>query len=144
MRRGTLQHRRIGERGEHRLGGGVDRRERPLLAAAGGGEGESYEFDMAAFGKNFNLDILKVTYGIQALAKEDILSYNEMVFKPSTAMFTSSKKDLEDFENNYPHLEPVIKGLLRSYEGIYDFPVSIYESSLARFLRMDIISDSLK
>ncbi len=109
-----------------------------LQVAAGGGEGESYEFDMAAFGKNFNLDILKVTYGIQALAKEDILSYNEMVFKPSTVMFTSSKKDLEDFENNYPQLEPVIKGLLRSYEGIYDFPVSIYESSLARFLRMDI------
>ncbi|RYF87588.1 MAG: ATP-dependent DNA helicase RecQ, partial [Chitinophagaceae bacterium] len=109
-----------------------------LQVAAGGGEGESYEFDIAVFGKNFNLDILKVTYGIQALAKEDILSYNEIFFKPSTVMFIASKKDLEEFEKTNAQLEPVIKGLLRSYEGIYDFAVTVYEISLSRFLKMDI------
>lgn len=108
-----------------------------LQVAAGGGEGESYDFDMALFGKNFNLDILKVTYGIQALAKEDILTYNEMVFKPSTVMFTASKHDLAEFEKLQPALEPVIKALLRSYEGIYDFAVGISESSLARFIKTD-------
>ena len=36
-----------------------------------------------------------------------------------------------------PELEPVIKALLRSYEGIFDFPVTIYESLLARFLKAD-------
>ena len=108
-----------------------------LQVAAGGGEGESFDFDMAAFGKNFRLDILKVTYGIQALAKEDILSYNEIFFKPSTVMFTASKNDLEELEKTRPELEPIIKALLRSYEGIYDYAVSIYESSLARFLKMD-------
>ncbi|RYZ25136.1 MAG: ATP-dependent DNA helicase RecQ, partial [Sphingobacteriales bacterium] len=108
-----------------------------LQVAAGGGEGESYDFDMASFGKHFNLDIFKVTYGIQALAKEDILSYNELFFKASTVMFTASKTDLEDFEKLHPALEPVIKGLLRSYEGIFDFAVTVYESSLARFLKMD-------
>lgn len=108
-----------------------------LQVAAGGGEGESYDFDIASFGKNFNLDILKVTYGIQALAKEDILSYNEIFFKPSTVMFTASKNDLEEFEKLNPQLEPVIKALLRSYEGIFDFAVTVYETMLARFLKME-------
>ena len=106
-----------------------------LQVAAGGGEGESYDLDIADFGKYFNLNILKITYGIQVLAKEDILSYNEIFFKPSTVMFIASRSDLEEFEKLHPQLEPVIKALLRSYEGIYDFAVNIYESALARFLK---------
>jgi len=109
-----------------------------LQVAAGGGEGESFDFDIAGFGRYFKLDIVKVTYGIQALAKEDILSYNELFFIPSTVMFTASRADLETFEQLHPRFEPVIKGLLRSYEGIFDFAVNIYESTLARFLKMDI------
>lgn len=108
-----------------------------LQVAAGGGEGESYDFDMETFGKNFNLDIFKITYGIQALAKEDILTYNEVFFKPSTIQFTVSKNDLAEFEKMQPQLEPVIKALLRSYEGIYDYAVTIYETALARFLKME-------
>ena len=117
-----------------------------LQVAAGGGEGESYDLDIADFGKYFNLDILKVTYGIQALAKEDILSYNEMFFKPSTVLFIASRSDLEEFEKLHPQLEPVIKALLRSYEGIYDFAVNIYESTLARFLKTntDMVIAALK
>lgn len=110
-----------------------------LQVAAGGGEGETYDFDIAAFGKNFNLDILKITYGLQALAKEDIVTYNEMNFKPSTVIFCASKNDLAEFEKLYPSLEPVVKALLRSYEGIYDFAVNIFESSLARFLKTDTV-----
>lgn len=109
-----------------------------LQVAAGGGEGESFDFDIAEFGRLFKLDILKVTYGIQALAKEDLLSYNELLFRPSTIMFTAGKTDIAAFEQMHPSLEPVIKALLRSYEGIYDFAVTVYESMLARFLKTDI------
>jgi ATP-dependent DNA helicase RecQ len=109
-----------------------------LQVAAGGGEGETYDIDLAAFSKNFDLDILSVTYGIQALAKEDILSYNEMLFKSSTIAFSVQKRDLHEFEQMNPGLEPVIKALLRSYEGIFDFAVPVNETQLAKFLRMDI------
>lgn len=109
-----------------------------LQVAAGGGEGESYPVDIAEFSKKFNLDILSVTYGIQALAKEDILSYNEMLFKPSTVVFNVDKDDLYEFEKMNPSLEPIIKALLRTYEGIFDYPVNIYESQLAKFLRIDV------
>lgn len=106
-----------------------------LQVPAGIGEWQSFDFDIATFADNFKLNILQATYAIQALAKEDILSYNEIFFKPSTLVFTVFKNELEEFEMQQPELVPLIKGLLRSYEGIFDYPVTIYETLLAKFLK---------
>lgn len=111
-----------------------------LQVAAGGGEYESYNFDIGLFCKDFNLDILTVTYGLQALAKENLITFNESSFKPSTVEFTVNKNDLMEFERVNPLLEPLIKTLLRTYEGIFDYPVSVYESQLAKILKIDIVS----
>jgi ATP-dependent DNA helicase RecQ len=105
-----------------------------LQVAAGGGEGNSYDFDMAVFAQRFKINILEATYGIQAIAQQEILSFNEIFFKPSTVFFTASKKGLEDFVSIYPELDEIIKALLRSYEGIFDYPTTIYEGLLAKFL----------
>ena len=105
-----------------------------LQIPAGNGEFKSYDFDIATFTDHFKLNMLQATYGIQALAKEDLLSYNEMFFRPPSIVFKSTKTDLEEFEKLYPQHENLIKGLLRSYEGIFDFPVTIYESAIARFI----------
>ena len=50
-------------------------------------------------------------------------------------VFTTSREQLEDFEKQFPQLEQTIKGLLRSYEGIFDYPGNINENELAKFLR---------
>jgi ATP-dependent DNA helicase RecQ len=113
-----------------------------LQIAAGSGEGMNYDFDIAAFTTAFKLNILNTTYAIKALEQEDILSFNEMVFKPSTVLVTANRNDLTEFEKTHPELEPVIKGLLRSYEGIFDFPATVYETQLAKFLKQDI--DAIK
>jgi ATP-dependent DNA helicase RecQ len=78
---------------------------------------------------------LEATYGIQALAQEGLISYNEFVFKNSQVEFTMNKTDLQEFEVQHPELEYVVKGLLRSYEGIFDSPTNIYETVLAKFLK---------
>jgi len=96
-----------------------------LQVPAGYGEGISYDFDLAAFASYFKINILEATYGIQALGQQGILSFNEIFFRPSSASFTVSKNDLHDFEQQYPDLEPIIKALLRSYEGIFDYPTNI-------------------
>jgi ATP-dependent DNA helicase RecQ len=108
-----------------------------LQIPAGNGEGLSYDFDIAIFAAAFKLNILNVTYAIKALEQEDNISFNEMVFKPSTVLVTANRNDLTEFEKMQPHLEPTIKGLLRSYEGIFDFPATVYESQLAKFLKQD-------
>lgn len=113
-----------------------------LQIPAGSGEGISYDFDIAAFSTAFKLNILTASYAIKALEQEDIFSFNEVFFKPSSVVFTTDKEELEDFENQYPHLEPLLKGLLRSYEGVFDFPATVYETKLAKFLQTDV--ESLK
>jgi ATP-dependent DNA helicase RecQ len=109
-----------------------------LQIPAGYGEGISYDFDLATFASAFKLNILTATYAIKALEQDDIISFNEVFFKPSTVVFTTNREELTDFEKQYPVLEPLLKGLLRSYEGIFDFPATVYESHLAKFMQVDI------
>lgn len=109
-----------------------------LQIAAGTGEGMSYDFDISLFSTAFKLNILTATYAIKVLEQEDIISFNEVFFKPSTVVFTTNREELTDFEKQNPALEPLIKGLLRSYEGIFDFPATVYESKLAKFLQSGI------
>ena len=113
-----------------------------LQVAAGSGEGMNYDFDIAAFAAAFKINILIATYAIKALEQENIISFNEVFFKPSTVVFTTNREELTDFEDQNPALEPLLKGLLRSYEGIFDFPATVYESKLAKFIQTDI--ESLK
>jgi ATP-dependent DNA helicase RecQ len=113
-----------------------------LQIAAGSGEGVNFDFDIAVFAKAFKLNILTATYAIKALEQEDIISFNEMVFKPSTVLFTANRDDLTEFEKMHSEAEPLLKGLLRSYEGIFDYPATVYESQLAKFIKTD--TDTIK
>lgn len=105
-----------------------------LQVAAGSGEGVSYDFDLATFAAAFKINILTATYAVKTLEQENILTFNEVFFKPSTIVFICEKNELNEFEQQHPQLELVIKGLLRSYEGIFDFATTIYETQLANFI----------
>jgi ATP-dependent DNA helicase RecQ len=106
-----------------------------LQVAAGSGEGNSFDFDMASFSAAFTINILTATYAIKTLEQEEILRFNEVFFKPSTIAFNTDRQQLEDFEKQFPQFENLIKGLLRSYEGIFDYPTNIYETELAQFVK---------
>jgi hypothetical protein len=103
-----------------------------LQVPAGIGEGQSFDFDIVDFATNFKWNVLQATYGLQAIAQEGLLYFNEQNFKPSKIVFTTSKEALYDFEHNNPTLEPIIKALLRSYEGIFDYPTNIHETRIAK------------
>ena len=109
-----------------------------LQVAAGAGEGLSFDFDMQSFSNSFKINVLTANYVLKTLEQEGFISYNESMFKPSSLIFTTEKNELEDFEKSNPSLEPVIKGLLRSYGGIFDFPVNISELHLAKFTRKKV------
>ncbi len=109
-----------------------------LQIAAGSGEYVNYDFDIATFANAFQLNILTVTYAIKALEQEAVLSLSEIIFKPSTFFFTASRTDLAEFEQLHPQLDIVIKGLLRSSAGVFDYPVTIYETQLAKFIGQDV------
>jgi ATP-dependent DNA helicase RecQ len=102
------------------------------------GEGIYYDFDLADFALKFQLDAYKVGYCLKTLEQEEIIAYSETVFLPSTIVFTTNKRDLEQFQESNPKSEPVIKGLLRSYGGVFDFPCQVNENHFARFIKKDV------
>ncbi|MGH2649236.1 MAG: RecQ family ATP-dependent DNA helicase, partial [Ginsengibacter sp.] len=101
---------------------------------SGSGENLSFDFDINDFVKKFKLDAFTVINVLKILEQEELISYSDQFFSPSTIVFTTDKLELELFEKTYPQYDPVIKGLLRSYEGIFDYPSSINETHLAKFI----------
>ncbi|MFL9481205.1 ATP-dependent DNA helicase RecQ [Chitinophagaceae bacterium LWZ2-11] len=116
-----------------------------LQIPVGIGEGTYHDFDLTAFVKNFDLDSRTVVNTLKVLEQEGHLAFSENIFLPARVMFTVYKTQLEDFETAHPDLEPIIKCLLRTYEGIYDNSVSVFERQIAKLLRLpsDLINKQL-
>lgn len=106
-----------------------------LQIPAGNGEGISYDFDLAGFTAAFKNDILTTTYAIKVLEQEGIVVFSDSFYKPSSLVFTCGREELNEFEEQHQLLDVMIKALLRSYEGIFDFPANINEMHLAKFTR---------
>jgi ATP-dependent DNA helicase RecQ len=117
-----------------------------LQVPSASGEGDYYDFDMNDFIKKFSHDAQLALYSLRALEQEQLLSFNEQAFLSSRVQFTTNKDALYEFESKYPELEPIIKVLLRTYEGIFDQPVFIYEKGIAYILKKDVqfVTDALK
>ncbi|GAB3413961.1 RecQ family ATP-dependent DNA helicase [Niabella aquatica] len=108
-----------------------------LQLPEGEAPGESYDFNLKDFIKKFRVDVQTTIYGLKALEQDGWLSFNEQVFAPATVRFTIYKDDLYEYEKRHQDYEPLIKILLRTYEGIYDYPVAISERYIAYLLKYD-------
>jgi ATP-dependent DNA helicase RecQ len=75
---------------------------------------------------------------LKALEQDGWLAFNEQVFLPSSVGFTTNKDYLYSFETEHPQLEPMIKTLLRAYEGIFDQPVQVSEKMMAGLMKSDV------
>ncbi len=109
-----------------------------LQIPVGAGEGMYYDFNLHEFIKNFQLDVSAAINTLKMLELEGYISFNETIFLPSTINFTARKELLFQFEQAHPQLEPVIKSLLRTYEGIYDNKVSINEKLVSRLTKIPV------
>lgn len=105
--------------------------------SSGKGEGLSYDFDINTFVKNFNLESFVVNNVLKILEQEELITYSEQFFSPPKIVFTTNRGEIEIFEKSYPQYDEIIKGVLRSYEGVFDFPATISEDQLSRFLSLD-------
>jgi ATP-dependent DNA helicase RecQ len=108
-----------------------------LQIPSGTGEGQYYDFDITDFVKKFKLDSYTVLYSLKSLEQGEWLSFNEQVFLPSRVQFTTNKEYLYQFEKDQPQLEPLIKTMLRAYEGIFEYPASISENILGHLLKKE-------
>jgi ATP-dependent DNA helicase RecQ len=108
-----------------------------LQLPVGSGEGQYFDFDITIFSEKHKQDPITTINALTTLAAEGYLSFNESVFLPSRLSFQCSKEYLYKFENEQPKLEPLIKALLRTYEGVFDNEVNINERTIARMLNIE-------
>lgn len=115
-----------------------------LQVPIGSIEGVYYDFDINDFVKRFSINITLAFSVLRILEQEGFLQLSESVFMPSRAEFVRDRDGLYDYEQINPDMEPLIKTLLRTYEGIFDNPVPIFERQLAKLMRIaeqDVIHD---
>ncbi|MBI3718317.1 MAG: RecQ family ATP-dependent DNA helicase [Sphingobacteriales bacterium] len=104
-----------------------------LQVATNSGEEVFFDFDLNDFLKKFKLNIHTVVYSLKALEQEAFVSFSEQIFLPARVQFVCNKDYLREVESSHPELTITIKGLLRSYEGIFDVAAIVSEKQLAHF-----------
>ncbi|MBL7698472.1 MAG: RecQ family ATP-dependent DNA helicase [Chitinophagaceae bacterium] len=109
-----------------------------LQVPAGSGQGNYYEIDLSKFISDFKLKSNVALSAMKILEQEEVLYFSEQVFIQSKIEVLADRRRLLEFEEEQEKLEPVLKTLLRTYEGVTDQPVNINERVLAVALKKDI------
>ena len=85
--------------------------------AVGSGLMSSFDFDLAAFSKNYKLQPLEVHHAIKRLEAEGYVQLNEGYYMPSRLMLLPDNQALYEFQLANPDHDRLIRMLLRLYGG---------------------------
>lgn len=102
-----------------------------LQIPAGTGEGQTFDFDLPLFCTRFHHAPLLVINVLDLLEKEGHIRYNTSTYKPAKLVFTTDRTTIRSLDQYYPDYSPLLQALLRTYPGILDYSVTIYEEQLA-------------
>lgn len=102
--------------------------------AYGAGKNITVDFDLAEFAKKYKLDVLPTMSALKFLERDGWLSLSEAVFIPSRFKFEIDFQDLYKFQVQAAKYDPLIKAILRTYGGVFDFYVPINEFEFAKKL----------
>lgn len=106
--------------------------------ATGAGEGNSYDFDVIDFSKNYQFEPLKTFNCLKILEQSGWIVLTEAIFIPSTLKILVSKEKLYDYQIRNPKMEIILKSILRSYQGAFMHFIKIREKQLAKFLKIPV------
>ncbi|MGV6844546.1 MAG: RecQ family ATP-dependent DNA helicase, partial [Lutibacter sp.] len=94
----------------------------------------TFKFSIQEFCATYQLPIIKTFNAIQLLVNENIISLNANFKSLSTIKFLVSPQALNNYIIQKPSKGLLIKTLLRSYGGIFDFETKINENTLSEKL----------
>jgi ATP-dependent DNA helicase RecQ len=101
-----------------------------------GGENQSFDFNIAEFAERYKMHPIEAYHSLHFLEKEGYLVLSENFSTPSRLHFSKSKEDLYKFQVANPNYDNFIKGILRSYGGLFEDFVKINEQVLAKNLKL--------
>lgn len=102
--------------------------------AYGAGEGVVKDIDVVAFAKSYDLDVLQTMSAFRFLERDGWLVLSEAVFIPSRLKFEVDYQELYKFQVQNVKYDSLIKSVLRTYGGVFDFYIPINEYEFAKKL----------
>jgi len=90
----------------------------------------NFEFNLAEFCSHYNFNILQTYATLKLLEKEQILSFDEKYNRQSTLKLKVLPDELLNYSER--NNSDIIKTILRSYGGIFEYPVNINETMIAK------------
>lgn len=104
--------------------------------AYGAGEGAVFDFDLVSFAKRYELDVMQTISALKFLERDGWLTLSEAVFIPSRIKIEVSFEDLYKFQVQFARFDPLIKFILRTYGGAFDYFIPINEYEFAKRLKI--------
>lgn len=106
--------------------------------AYGQGLGRQVKFDIAEFCRRFSLNKASVYYALRYLEREGHWTYSEEMETPTRIKIRVGRDDLYDVDFSSTSMLDVIECLMRSYAGIFAYPVPIDEEFVAGKCRLSV------
>ncbi len=104
--------------------------------AMGSPPGTPFDFDLNEFCKRFDLPMSATFHSLRILEKEGWISLSDAVYQPSRLQFLATKEELYDYQLKHPSFDPILKTILRTYQGAFQQHIKLREGQLANFLHL--------
>jgi len=101
------------------------------------GKESIYEFNLLDFCKKFKINPLECHNAMKFIEQEGLFNYIENPASQHRFMFIQDNFKIYEFELKNPSFEPLIKGILRSYSGVFSDFVVINPKELGSKLNLD-------
>jgi ATP-dependent DNA helicase RecQ len=102
------------------------------------GIGEKFEFNLVDYCKTHNLLPQKVSNMLNALEYHELLTYEESIFEKPRVKIAVSNITLSQYIQQHKKAEPLLKILIRTSPGIFEFPITINENIIAKKLAISL------
>lgn len=109
-----------------------------LQLAVGGGLGETYDFDLAAFAGRFGFEVRTAYSSLKALERAGYILLTDDLHQAARIKFTLAKERLYDYQLKNRGTDKLVKSILRTTTGAFLDPVRIDEGNLANFLKIPL------
>lgn len=104
----------------------------------GGGNLQSFDFDLPSFVKKRGLDLLEVHHALRLLMQQGLLDLSESVFSPARVQILAQGAALHDYQLRHERAGRLIKAVLRVHGSeAFSAPVRLHEESVAKALGED-------
>ncbi len=104
--------------------------------AVGGGANQTYDFDIVDFTKKYSFNIVETFNALKILEQAECIALSEAIYLPSQLQIKVGKDQLYDYQMRNARFDPILKTILRTYQGAFHGFIKIREKQLAEKLKM--------